>query len=256
MTDTYSHYSRTVQYYSRYRPRYPSDLIALLKAKCNLSPSHVIADIGAGTGQMTELFLKHGNPVYAVEPNADMRQVAEDELGAYPRLTLVDATAEETTLPDASVHLISVGNAFHWFNHKQVREEFLRILVPQGWVVLAWNLERNNDSPFGLAFEEFWQKHIDPSVHFARNPERKRPDYITEFFGAENIKETTLDNYQLCDFDALKGLILSTLKAPQATDPRYPAMVDDLKTIFDQYQEDRTVTLEYDTAIVYGQLSA
>jgi len=256
MADTFSQYSRTVEYYSRYRPRYPQALIEWLKAECTLSSAQVIADIGSGTGQMTELFLKHGNPVYAIEPNADMRRVAEHELHAYPRLTSLGATAEATTLPDHSVHLITVGNAFHWFDHSRTREEFLRILVPHGWVVLAWNLERNNGSPFAIAFEEFWQKYIDPAARFRRFSERQRPDYLAQFFGTENIKDTSLDNYQVCDFDALKGVTLSTLQAPQADDPRYLAMLNELMEIFNQHQEDGKVTLEYDTAIVYGQLWA
>lgn len=254
MTDTYSHYTRTVEYYSRYRPRYPHALIEWLKAECGLAPGQVIADIGSGTGQMTELFLKHGHPVYAVEPNADMRRGAEDELAAYPLLTSIGATAEATTIPDHSVHLVTVGNAFHWFNHDLTREEFLRILIPGGWVVLAWNLERNNGSPFAMAFERFWQKHIDPAARFTRFSERKLPNYIAQFFGEGRFNQNSLDNHQVCDFDALLGVTLSTLKAPQADDPRFPPLVEDLRAIFDPYQENGTVTLEYDTALVYGQL--
>src|SRR5262245_24454238 len=111
MADTFSHYSQTVDYYSRYRPRYPQTFIEWLKAECAFSPAQVIADIGSGTGQLTELFLQHGNSVYAIEPNPDMRRVGERALRAYPRLTSLDATAESTTLPDHSVHLIAVGNA-------------------------------------------------------------------------------------------------------------------------------------------------
>ena len=253
MADIYSHYSRIVENYRRYRPRYPHQLVEWLKAECGLSPAQSVADIGAGTGLMAELFLKNGNHVYGVEPNLEMRLAAEYLLRAYPLFTSIAATAEATTLADHSVHMIIVGNAFHWFKHEQARQEFLRILIPHGWVVLVWNLERNNGSPFAVAFEQFWQKYIDPSARFS---ERKRPDYITQFFSADNLKEKSLDNYQVCDFETLKGLVLSFLKTPQADDPRYPAMLDELKAIFNQYPEDGTVTLEYDTAILYGQLSA
>jgi len=256
MEDTYSHYSRIVENYSRYRPRYPQPLVEWLKAECGLSPAQRVADIGAGTGLLAELFLKNGNQVYGVEPNLEMRLAAEYLLRSYPSFTSLAATAEATTLADHSVHLITVGNAFHWFKHEQARQEFLRILIPQGWVVLVWNLERNNSSPFAVAFEQFWQRYIDSSARFARFSERKRPTYITQFFGADHLKEKSLDNYQVCDFETLKGLALSFLKAPQADDPRYLAMLDELKAIFNQYHEDGTVTLEYDTAILYGQLSA
>jgi ubiquinone/menaquinone biosynthesis C-methylase UbiE len=254
MSDTYSHYSRTVEYYRRYRPRYPQTLIEWLKNECALSPRHILADIGSGTGQMTELFLKHGNFVYSIEPNSDMRRVAEQELRAYSDLASLDATAEATTLPDQSVDMITVGNAFHWFNHSQTRKEFFRILKPDGWVILAWNLERNNGSPFAIAFEQFWQKHIDPAARFERASERKRPDYITQFFGADHVRAISFDNYQVCDFEALKGVVLSFLKAPQPEDPRYPVMLDELKGLFSQHQANGAVTLEYDTAVSYGQL--
>ncbi len=253
MTDTYSHYSRTVEYYSRYRPRYPQTLIGWLTTECGLAPEHVIADIGSGTGQMTELLLQHGHPVYAVEPNPDMRRVAEEELAAYPHLTSLGTTAEATTIPDHCVDLITVGNAFHWFDRARTREEFLRILKPGGWVVLAWNLERAS-SPFGKAFEAFWQKHIDPNEHFTPVSERKLPGYIAEFFGEGGCKEHSLDNVQVCDFDALLGVTLSTLKAPKADDPRFGPMVEDLRGIFEAFEVEGMVRLAYDTALVWGRL--
>jgi ubiquinone/menaquinone biosynthesis C-methylase UbiE len=254
MSDTYSQYSRTVEYYRRYRPRYPQTLVEWLKNEFALSLEHIIADIGSGTGQMTELFLRNRNLVYSIEPNADMRRAAEQELRAYSNLKSLDATAEATTLPDSSVNLITVGNAFHWFNHSQTRKEFFRILKPQGWVILAWNLERNNGSPFAMAFEGFWQKHIDPAARFKRASERKRSDSVTQFFGADYVKEISFDNYQVCDYEALKGVILSFLRAPQPEDQRYPVMVDELKALFSQHQENGVVTLDYDTAVSYGQL--
>ena len=253
MEDTYSRYSRVVENYMRYRPRYPPGIIDLLTAECGLLPTQVVADIGSGPGLLTELFLKNRHQVYGVEPNLEMRSAAGHLLRTYPLFTSIAGIAEATTLANHSVHMIAVGQAFHWFKREPTRQEFLRILIPQGWVVLVWNLERNNGSPFAMAFEQFWQKHIDPSARFS---ERKRSDYLTQFFGADNLKEKSLDNYQVCDFEALKGLALSFLKAPQADDPRYPAMLDELKAIFNHYQADETVTLEYDTAIVYGQLSA
>lgn len=251
MEDNYSRFSRVAENYSRYRPHYPHQLVEWLKAECGLSPAQIVADIGSGTGLLTELFLKNGNRVYGVEPNLEMRSAAEHFLRSYPLFTSLAATAEATTLANHSVDMITAGQAFHWFNHELTRQEFLRILIPQGWVVLVWNLERNNGFPFAVAFEQFWRKYIDPSARFS---ERKRPDYITTFFGEGNFKEKTLNNYQVCDFEALKGRVLSGSRSPQADDPAYPAMLAELMAIFSQYQEDGTVRLEYNTQIVYGQL--
>ena len=151
--------------------------------------------------------------------------------------------------------MITVGNAFHWFDHEATRREFARILAPQGWVVLLWNLERTAGSPFMQAFEQFWQQHVDPAARFPPASERKRPEYLNRFFGAGRLQEAVLDNAQVCNLAALQGLVASFLKAPQPDDPRYPALLADLTTLFDCYQHNGAVTLEYDTAIAYGRLS-
>ncbi len=118
MEDTYSRFSRGVENYIRYRPRYPQQLVDLLKAECGLSPAHIVTDIGSGTGLLTELFLKNGNQVYGVEPNLEMRSAAESLLRSHPLFTSIAGTAEATTLANHSVHLITVGQAFHWFKHE------------------------------------------------------------------------------------------------------------------------------------------
>jgi len=63
MEDTYSHYSQTVENYRRYRPHYPHQLVEWLKTECGLLPTQHVADIGSGTGLLTELFLENGNHV-------------------------------------------------------------------------------------------------------------------------------------------------------------------------------------------------
>jgi ubiquinone/menaquinone biosynthesis C-methylase UbiE len=248
----HGNFSRVAANYRLYRPHYPPELIERLQVECNLLPTHVVADIGSGTGLLTELFLKNGNRVFAVEPDAEMRRAAEEDLGANPLFTSIAATAEATTLEASSVDMITVGQAFHWFNHDAARQEFLRILVPKGWVALVYNLERNDGSAFGDAFEAFWRTYLDPNAQFN---ERRRPDYITRFFEGGELMDMRLDNFQVCDFDSLKGRILSASRSPQAGDPEYAAMVDDLIAIFNQHQDGGTVTLDYETLILYGQVA-
>ena len=251
MTDNYSRFSGLTDDYRLYRPRYPQSIISVLEAECGLSPDFVIADIGSGTGLLTDIFLKNGNCVYGVEPNAEMRVTAETDLQKYPKFTSVDATAEATTLSDNSVDMIVAGQAFHWFDRDLARREFLRILKPDSWLVLVYNIFSNDGNAFMDAFEHFWKTYVMPNEVFNA---RKRPDYITNFFGADHINEKSLDNFQICDFEALKGRVKSVSRAPRADDPRYPAMIEALQTVFNTYQEDGKVTLTYDTFVVYGHL--
>jgi ubiquinone/menaquinone biosynthesis C-methylase UbiE len=235
----------------RYRPRYPRGLIDLLQKECGLAREYVVADVGAGTGILTELFLQNGNRVYGVEPNDEMRGAAESQLHGYPLFTSVAATAEATSIVEHSVNMITVAQAFHWFKHDLARQEFKRILTPKGWVVLVWNLEKAPVTPFDLAFEKFWQTYLDPNKKFGRG---QRPDYITNFFGEEYLKEASLENPQVCDYETFRGRILSSSYSPRVDDPRYPLMLAEIKDIFDEYKVDEKVTIAYETRIIYGHL--
>src|ERR1700691_6136697 len=128
-------FSDRVENYVRYRPGYPPEVIALLAAECGLKPTHIVADVASGTGAFTRLLLENGNPVFAIEPNAEMREAGMSQLDAYDRLLSVAGTAEETTLRPASVDFVTAAQAAHWFDLPKTRAEFSRILRPQGWCV-------------------------------------------------------------------------------------------------------------------------
>ncbi len=123
--DAKQRFSNRVADYIRYRPGYPSAIHEVLRAECGLRPGHVIADIGSGTGFLSELFLKKGNRVFGVEPNEAMRQAGEEYLASFDGFTSVNGSAEATTLDDASVDFVTAGQAFHWFDQNAARREFI-----------------------------------------------------------------------------------------------------------------------------------
>ena len=61
--DSKERFSNRVADYVRYRPGYPEEVIEALRSECGLRPGHSVADIGSGTGFLSELFLKNGNHV-------------------------------------------------------------------------------------------------------------------------------------------------------------------------------------------------
>src|SRR3954454_20826224 len=103
MSDSTRRFSSRVDNYVRYRPSYPAEVVTLLATECGLTPGALVADIGAGTGLLAELFLKHGNRVFGVEPNRQMREAGARLLADYPRYISIGGTAEATTLGDKSV---------------------------------------------------------------------------------------------------------------------------------------------------------
>ncbi|MDE6723918.1 MAG: class I SAM-dependent methyltransferase, partial [Eubacterium sp.] len=109
--------------YTQGRPSYPKELIDTLYTHYGVSYNSVIADIGSGTGKLSKQLLDKGSMVYAVEPNDDMRVIAEKELSEYSKFISVRGNAENTLLPDYSVDFITVAQAFHWFDIKKFRLE-------------------------------------------------------------------------------------------------------------------------------------
>src|SRR5258707_968999 len=117
-------FSSRVENYARHRPGYSAAVIELLRRECGLNADSVVADIGSGTGKLTELLLGTGCAVFGVEPNPEMREAGERLLKSFLRFTSVAAPAEATTLAPRSVDLITAGQAFHWFDRPRTRIEF------------------------------------------------------------------------------------------------------------------------------------
>jgi SAM-dependent methyltransferase len=253
MLNSTQRFSSRVENYIKYRPRYPKAVVELLQRECQLKSASVIADIGSGTGILTELLLQNGNPVFGVEPNKEMREAAERLLSSYANFGSVVGTAEATTLPDKSVDLVTAGQAFHWFDLRKARTEFVRILKPEGWVALIWNDRNISDRPFfkayenllvtyGKDYEAVGAKHVDDKI-------------IGDFFAPSGFKRTHFPNRQDFDFEGLKGRLLSSSYAPEEGHPNHAPMLEALDRMYNEYERGGIVTFEYDTTVYYGQLT-
>lgn len=89
-----SRFSSRVQNYIKYRPSYPKEILDFLREVVGFSKNSIVADIGSGTGICTKLFLENGNIVYAIEPNQDMRQAAENALRDYENFHSSDGSSK------------------------------------------------------------------------------------------------------------------------------------------------------------------
>lgn len=250
-TDPKKRFSRTVEYYAKYRPGYPAEVIAFLEDHLDFSRETTIADIGSGTGISSELFLKNGNVVYGVEPNEDMRRVSEGLQKVYPKFYPTSGSAEDTTLIDASIDLIAIAQAFHWFDVAKCRQEFKRILKPSGSVIILWNHRKVEPSGFSRAYEDFiWRFAVD----YGKVKQTDiRLDVLERFFGHDGFVRTILQNVQSLDLESLQGRVLSSSYMPQKGNRHFEEMVADLKGIFDQYSVNDVVRMEYDTEVYWGR---
>ena len=130
--------------YELARPGYPDEAIALLAAVVGIAAGVRVCDLAAGTGKLTRSLVALGASVVAVEPVAGMRSQLSTVL---PDVEVVDGTAEAIPLPDASVDVVTVAQAFHWFDAPAALAEIARVLTPGGSLAILWN-ERDERTPW------------------------------------------------------------------------------------------------------------
>jgi SAM-dependent methyltransferase len=243
-------FSDRVEDYVKYRPNYPEGILGYFRVTYGFGPGWTVADIGSGTGISTELLLRNGNRVYAVEPNDEMRGKAEELLAGYPGFLSVNGTAEATGLGPESVDLVVAGQAFHWFDARKSRVEFLRILKPGGIVALIWN-ERLTDSPFERDYEALIRHY---STDYQQVDHRNiTDDRIGAFFSPDAFALTIFPNEQRFDLTGLTGRLLSSSYIPKEG-PGHAAMLRELEQLFGQYASGGKVRVGYATKVYTGTL--
>jgi SAM-dependent methyltransferase len=110
--------------YAAFRPTYPK---ALAERLAQQAPNRSLAlDVGCGTGQLSVLLAEQFERVEAVDVSAD--QLAHAEQRGNLRYQL--SPAESLPFADASMALVSVGQAAHWFDLPRFYVEAQRVAQP------------------------------------------------------------------------------------------------------------------------------
>jgi SAM-dependent methyltransferase len=237
--------------YSKARPSYPDTLFSYLLAKRVIDKNTVAADIGSGTGIFTIELSKFTNSVFAVEPNDDMRVIAEEKYKTIANITSVNATAENTSLPDCSVDLITVAQAFHWFDRELFRNECKRILNPSGKVVLVWN-DRDTNSEIiqdNFAVNKKFCKDFKGS---SNGMDFSKDAFFDFFYGNFELVEFQNDIiYNREDFIARN---LSSSYAPKENDSIYDDYINAIEEVFEKHQSNGTLKYPYITRCYFGEI--
>lgn len=120
--------------YRQARPEYPPEAVAWMLDDAR-EPQ--VLDLAAGTGKLTAGLLAHGAEVTAVEPSHAMRAQLRAQ---FPHVRALSGTAEATGLAGASVDVVTVGQAWHWFDPARACAEITRVLRPGGLLAITWNV--------------------------------------------------------------------------------------------------------------------
>jgi ubiquinone/menaquinone biosynthesis C-methylase UbiE len=134
--------------YARFRPGYPDALVDGVLSETGVKSHDPVADLGCGTGILTRMLAARGLDVVGIDPNGDMLEEARSAGGGAEYRK---GDAESTGLADRSVALVTVAQAFHWFDVDVALAELQRVLKPQGHVAAIWNIR--GESAFMDAYD-------------------------------------------------------------------------------------------------------
>ncbi len=245
MIDPRERFSAAADLYHRYRPSYPAALLDWIEQTTGRRPAARVADVGCGTGISSRLLAERGYEVTGVDPNEKMLAHARAAGGAR----YLVGTAAETGLPEASFDLVTVAQAFHWFDVPVALAEFRRILARPGWCAAFWNLRRS--SPFMDDYDALLRAH-STEYEVLLKPEPTIQS-ILRAEGVVDVREGEFPNRQLLDREGVFGRAYSSSYVVHGI-ADLPAFDRALGELFDRHQSAGTVEFPYRTVAVCARL--
>jgi SAM-dependent methyltransferase len=237
--------------YEKYRPEYPNEFIEYLFSAIGLSDNSNISDIGSGTGILSRQLLEKGSRVFCVEPNVDMRKIAEKNLSAFHNFISVNGTAEQTSLQDKSIDYIAVAQAFHWFNVEKFKQECKRLLRLDGKVILVWN-SRVSDLPIVIENAEICKKLCHAFKGFTGGQENL--ESLNSFFRDGIYDYKAFENNITYDQETFLGRNLSASYSPKEGDINYKQFVFEIDNLFMKYSNNGSLMLPNITKSYIGEV--
>ncbi len=249
--DTKQVFSKKAEKYAKYRWDYAAGAIEAVINMTHMALNSTMADLGAGTGILTKHFIGKAQKIYAIEPNAEQRQILTRELGAFPSVVVMESSAEATQLPDHSVDVITVAQAIHWFEPEPARQEMTRILKKNGWLALIRNNGADNER--NQAAGRLMTEEYGANLSIVTNAPKKRP---ARFYFGQNDPQTFVFPFvfQQSREDFL-GTFTTVSFMPDEDHPLFPKLEKEAKKVFSQYSKNGYWEVEGETEVVIGQPS-
>ena len=245
-------FSGRVAEYERYRERFdPEVILPKLREWCGLTPSWAVADVGAGTGMLSDTFLANGNRVVAIEPNPEMRAACSALHSGERRLQVLEGTAERTGLADGSVDMVSVGRALHWFDLPVALEEMRRVLRPGGWVAIVGLGRKTGARKENRELEALLQD-FSPDSRPTHEAYKAYTEVEEAFAGGRYLTEEISSEVSL-PWPQFQGLVASLSHAPLPSSAVYPQFAARLLKLFAAFQHDGLFTLATRCWLAAGQ---
>ncbi|MFY0654807.1 MAG: class I SAM-dependent methyltransferase [Cyclobacteriaceae bacterium] len=210
------HFSGHSTNYQKFRPDYPIELFEFLSSQCE---EHKYAwDAGTGNGQCAVHLADFFEKILATDPSANqIAEAIQNENIAYDV-----SKAEDCPGGDDLFDLITVAQAFHWFDFQAFFAELERVIKPNG-IFAVWTYTH---AKVTTDIDEVYLKFYNDVVGMYWPPERR---FVEEKYESIKFPMTEIEapefeielEYSMTDYMSYLGTwsAVKNFKKEQGTNP-------------------------------------
>jgi SAM-dependent methyltransferase len=230
-----SSFGAVADVYERSRPGYPGDAVRWLAGDV----ARDVVDLGAGTGKLTRSLVSLGHRVTAIEPLPEMLAQLEATVpGAIARA----GSAESIPLADATADVVTVAQAFHWFDRPVALREIARVLRPDGRLALVWNARDDSEE---------WVAEFTDTIVGRSEFRSGGVSAVTESIGESGlygpVERASFAHEQLLERDGLIELVRSRSQCAVLVEAEQQPVLDRAGELFDRHATDGVLVMPYVT---------
>ncbi len=170
-------FDESANYYDKYRPSYPKELIDDLIEKSGITMDSKILEIGAGSGKATELFVNRGFNMTCIEPGENLVKEGERKFHHTNKVKYYNTRFEDWNEISQNFDLVISAQAFHWVPKPLGYEKCANSLKNNKKMGLFWNYYISNEEQVDKDLEELISKY--PIMYIASKDDIKRRIYCT-----------------------------------------------------------------------------
>ncbi|MGJ8744406.1 class I SAM-dependent methyltransferase [Polaribacter sp.] len=237
--DTTKLYDKKEILYDKFRPEYPTGIVSLINNERD-STVKKIADIGAGTGRLSERFLDQGFIVFAIEPNEKMVKLMIHKYEKFNTFHAINSNSESTGLPNDSMDMVSFGQSFHWCDNPKSIIEAKRILKPSGKILICWNDREKTEDAFNQEFEEILLRLFP--LYSINKEVLYDADILKRKFMSKSVEYKEIANSQILDIDGFVGRLESNSYFIQVHKKEFR---DSIEQLFIKFKKNRLIKINY-----------
>ena len=143
-------FSSVINDYEYARPKYPQELYEQLLTFSRIDDKADILEVGAGTGQATDLFLQNGDySIDLLEVSEEQAEFLREKYKSSEKVNVICSYFEEYD-EEKQYDLIYSATAFHWIDSEVGYPKAYRILKNGGIMAVFWQMSSVTYYDFGI----------------------------------------------------------------------------------------------------------